>query len=97
MGGKGTNGERMLKDGEVFDLAKREWEPLGTEMCKNRGSLSGIAGVMIVLSDGNSLEKYDEHSRRWLKLRATSVVSRPGTGLVSVPALALRSDDSDTW
>jgi hypothetical protein len=89
LGGEGTDGQPRT-DGEVFDPAKCQWEPLGAEMAHERVSIQAVAvagGLLAVAVTPPEL--FDEESRRWLTLPHAMVEPRKATGLVSVPAAAL--------
>jgi N-acetylneuraminic acid mutarotase len=92
VGGWGTDG-RTRTDGEVFDLAKRKWEPLGAEMAHSHSNIStmAVAGGLIVVGGTTVPELYEEESGRWLTLPHAMVQQRRATGLVPVAAATLKA------
>ena len=100
VGGGGTDGIQR-KDGEVFDLMKREWEPLGAEMAHEHCTTSAVAvagGMLLVSSsvdeDDQPNELYDEESDLWFRLPHAMVKPRRWAGLAFVPAGALAAQAS---
>jgi hypothetical protein len=91
IGGFGTDGA-VRKDGEVYDPARREWEPLGAETAINSGLIDAVAvaGGLVQFGYKCRAELYDEGSGRWFSLpHAMMVQPRHCNGFVSVPAAAL--------
>jgi hypothetical protein len=86
-------------DGEVYDLVKCEWEPLGAEMAHEHyiASAVAVAGGMLLVSvdeDDYTNELYDEGSEGWFQLPHAMVKPRRGAGLAFVPAGALAAQAS---
>eukprot|EP01046_Picozoa_sp_COSAG06_P032801 COSAG06_NODE_3303_length_5532_cov_4.124425_2_plen_538_part_00 len=96
VGGVGTDGY-IRKDGEVFDLVKHEWEPLGAhdidmEQHKHRNIISAtaVAGGLIAVGGRAKPELYQEECGRWFSLPRRTRQPRANVELVSVPATEAR-------
>lgn len=89
------------KNGEMFDLVRRVWEPLPAEMIHARNDLDVVAVAGGLLAVGAPLhnscnELYDEESGRWFSLPHPMSEPRVSTNLVLMPAAALLSVAADS-